>query len=163
MSPVQEETRVQQPFIPRVTEGSRPGGRALFALVALAGVFAFILTLFPDFLPLPFGGYADQRFGLLAVGGLLAVLPLLSVAGSRASGSAWGVLLPTVLLCLSFLALSVPFGHQPYAWAEPGMYAFFLMTMIVSGACLALTGCGVAFGHTLTAIIAATCMIYGLS
>ena len=50
-------------------------GRGLLVLVSAICALAFILVLFSDFLPLPFGGYADQRFFLVAAAGLLAVVP----------------------------------------------------------------------------------------
>ena len=50
-------------------------GRGLLVFVSAICVQAFILVLFSDFLPLPFGGYADQRFFLVAAAGLLAVVP----------------------------------------------------------------------------------------
>ena len=139
-------------------------GRGLLVLVSAICVLAFILVLFSDFLPLPFGGYADQRFFLVAATGLLAVVPFLSFTLKSAIRPAQClVLLPSFMLCLAFIGLAAPFWDQAYTWVEPGMYSFYFMAAIVSGSGLAWTGTGTVFVRFLILIIAATCLIYGLA
>jgi hypothetical protein len=71
----QEGSRVQRTSISDVSGVAHSMGRGLLVLVSAICALAFILVLFSDFLPLPFGGYADQRFFLVAAAGLLAVVP----------------------------------------------------------------------------------------
>jgi O-antigen ligase len=136
-------------------------GRFPPVLVGAAGFLAFVLVLFSDFIPTPFGGYASQRLFLAALCGLLIVVSVFSFAikhlfSTRAS-------LPTLILCLAFLLLSAPFYAQPYVWVEPGMYAFFFLASVSAGAYLSWSGNCVAYALLLVLIIAATCLIYGLA
>src|SRR5690554_5614328 len=135
------------------------------AIIVLSAFLAFTLVLFSDFMSTPLGGYADQRFLLIALSGLLvvctifsfAVTPLVSIRGALL------VLLPVVILCAAFIALALPFWSQLYAWVEPGMYFFFFLAMVVSGGYLAWGNGGVIYSRALISIIAATCLIYGLT
>ncbi len=155
---------MQRTSISDVSGVAHSMGRGLLVLVSAICVLAFILVLFSDFLPLPFGGYADQRFFLVAATGLLAAVPFLSFTLKSALRSAQClVLLPSFMLCLAFIGLAAPFWNQAYTWVEPGMYSFYFMAAIVSGAGLAWSGIGTVFVRFLILIIAATCLIYGLT
>ena len=155
---------MQRTSISDVSGVAHSMGRGLLVLVSAICVLAFILVLFSDFLPLPFGGYADQRFFLVAATGLLAAVPFLSFTLKSAIRPAQClVLLPSFMLCLAFIGLAAPFWNQAYTWVEPGMYSFYFMAAIVSGAGLAWSGIGTVFVRFLILIIAATCLIYGLT
>lgn len=155
---------MHQSPIPNVSEVFRPSCRYAQAIISISCVLTFILVLFSDFIPTPFGGYADQRFFLMAVSGLLVVVPVSSFAAELAvTPSRVWVFLPTLVLCLAFVALSIPFGSQAYVWVEPGMYAFYFLAAIASGACLAWTGASAAFARFFICAMAATCLIYGLT
>ena len=160
----QEGSRVQRTSIPDVSGVAHSMGRGLLVLVSAICVLAFILVLFSDFLPLPFGGYADQRFFLVAATGLLAVVPGIFFALKPAVAPVRSlVLLPTLLLCSAFIGLAVPFGERAYVWVEPGMYSFYFLAAIASGSALAWAGVGAVFVRFLILSIAATCLIYGLA
>ena len=101
---------------------------ALWLLVA--AVFACVL--FADFLLLPFGGYASQRF-LLA--GLLGLAVSFS-AGALIYQHGWplfGRIWPAGLVAGGFILLALPFGEVPYRWVEPGMYAAFFLGFVLVG------------------------------
>jgi len=116
-----EGLKVQRTSISDASQVSHSMSGALLVIVSALGVLAFILVLFSDFIPLSFGGYADQRFLLVAVTGLLAVVPVIFFALKPSAAPAQGlVLLPTLMLCLAFGGLAAPFGKQVYAWVEPG-------------------------------------------
>ena len=150
---------------PQASEIKKSAGGLFLALVAIAALLAFILVLFSDFIPSPFGGYADQRFFLVVVSGLLVIGAVASsVAKPPVSDrTAVSIALPTLILCLSFLLFSVPFYNQPYVWGEPGMYAFFFLATVASGAYLAWSGSGIYYARLLVLTIAATCLVYGLA
>lgn len=155
---------MHQSLIPNVSEVFRPSCRFAQAITSISCVLAFILVLFSDFIPTPFGGYADQRFLLMAVSGLLVVVPVSSFAAEFAVNLPRVlVFLPTLVLCLAFISLSMPFGNQAYIWVEPGMYVFYFLAVIASGACLAWAGASTAFARFFIWAMAATCLIYGLA
>ena len=135
------------------------------AIVGLSGLVALMLVLFADLLPLPFGGYADQRFALIVLSGLLSLLSIVSYAWRWPVNpvSAFRVWFPTLLLCVAYLLLSLPYLSQPYAWVEPGMYGFFFLSTFAAGAMLCWAASGVVYSRYLPAIIAACCTFYGLA
>ncbi|WP_417707999.1 O-antigen ligase family protein [Rheinheimera aquimaris] len=101
---------------------------ALWLLVA--AVFASVL--FADFLSLPFGGYASQRFilvGLLALVVSFSVVVLIYQHGWALSGR----ICPAALVAGGFILLALPFGETPYNWAEPVMYAVFFLGFVLTG------------------------------
>ena len=101
---------------------------ALWLLVA--AVFASVL--FADFLSLPFGGYASQRFILVDLLGLavsFSVVVLVYQHGWALFGRIW----PAVLVAGGFILLALPFGEAPYNWAEAGMYAAFFLGFVLVG------------------------------
>src|SRR5690606_42009069 len=97
-----------------------------------------------------FGGYADQRFVLVLLSGLLVISasigfffrPNLLVSGLM-------VFAPTLLLSLAFCLVAFAFRSQPYVWAEPGMYGFFFLAPVMAGFALGVTGDADRFIETL--------------
>ncbi|WP_144775878.1 O-antigen ligase family protein [Marinobacter maritimus] len=101
---------------------------ALWLFVAV--VFASVL--FADFLLLPFGGYASQRFilaCLLALVVSFSVVGLIYQHGWALLGRVWSV----VVVAGGFLLLALPFGEAPHNWAEPGLYAAFFLGFVLAG------------------------------
>lgn len=101
---------------------------ALWLLIAAA----FASILFADFLSLPFGGYASQRFilsGLLGLAVSFSAGVLVYQHGWALFGRIW----PAVLVAGGFILLALPFGEAPYNWAEPGMYAAFFLSFVLVG------------------------------
>ncbi len=101
---------------------------ALWLLVAAV----FVSVLFADFLSLPFGGYASQRFilaYLLALVVSFSVVVLIYQRGWALFGRIW----PAILVAGGFILLALPFGETPYNWAEPGMYAVFFLGFVLAG------------------------------
>lgn len=139
--------------------------RFILALYPVVGFLSFAFVLFSDFIPAPFGGYADQRFFLTALCGFLVAASLYSfvIKPPVSTRTAFTMMLPTLTLCLALLLLSASLYAQPYIWAEPGMYAFFFLATVTSGSYLSWLRKGVACARHLVLIIAATCLIYGLA
>ena len=101
---------------------------ALWLLV----ISVFISVLFADFLPLPFGAYASQRFilaGLLGLAVSFSAVLLVYQRGWALFGRIW----PVVLVAAGFILLALPFGETSYIWAEPGMYATFFLGFVLAG------------------------------
>jgi len=95
-------------------------------------VAVFASVLFADFLSLPFGGYASQRFilvGLLGLAVSFAVVILVYRHGWALFGRIWSV----VLVAGGFVLLALPFGEATYNWAEPGLYAAFFLGFVLAG------------------------------
>ncbi|GHD54169.1 O-antigen ligase [Marinobacter persicus] len=126
---------------------------------------ALVLVLFSDFLNTPFGGYADQRLALSFISGFLILASI--GAQARHSPLSRGVsakaFFPTLVLCLTFLLLSLSFQGQRYVWVEPGMYAFFFLATVAGGRWLVWSGGAAAFGFWLIVLVAALCALYGLA
>jgi O-antigen ligase len=98
--------------------------------LVLAAVFASVL--FVDFLPLPLGGYASQRFilaGILA----LSVSVSSAILTYRHGLALFRFIWPALLLSGGFLLLALPFFEAPYVWVEPGMYAAFFLGFVLLG------------------------------
>lgn len=92
----------------------------------------FVCVLFADFLPLPLGGYASQRFmlaGLLGLAIVFSVTVLVHQYGWALVKYMW----PAALIAGGFILLALPFGEATYAWAEPGMYAAFFLGFVLLG------------------------------
>lgn len=104
---------------------------ALWLLLAAV----FICVLFVDFLPLPFGGYASQRFMLVGLLGLAVVFPL-TVLVYRYGWALFRYIWPAVLIAGAFVLLAVPFHEAPYNWVEPGVYAAFFLGFVLLGCVL---------------------------
>jgi O-antigen ligase len=101
---------------------------ALWLLVA--AVFASVL--FADFLLLPFGSYASQRFILAGLLGL-AVSFLVGVLVYQHGWDLFGRIWPAILVAGGFVSLALPFGEASYIWVEPGMYATFFLGFVLAG------------------------------
>jgi O-antigen ligase len=101
------------------------------ALCLLIVVF-FLFVLFADFMPMPVGSYATQRFFLVGFLGLVVVF--LSAFLVYRDGFQRSVeLLPAVVLSVGFVLLSLPFGKAPFVWVESGMYAVFFLGFVLAG------------------------------
>lgn len=101
---------------------------ALWLLVAAV----FVCVLFADFLSLPFGGYASQRFILVGLLGLVVVFSL-TVLVYRYGWVLVRYVWPAALIAGGFVLLALPFGEASYNWAEPGMYAAFFLGFVLLG------------------------------
>jgi len=124
----------------------------------VAAVFASIL--FADFLSLPFGGYASQRFilsGLLALVVSFSVVVLVYQNGWALFGRVW----PAVLVAGGFILLALPFGDAPYNWAEPGMYAAFFLGFVLVGSLPGSDKQRQYWVVVLVSVAAATAALYG--
>lgn len=134
-------------------------------MLAVPVILVLAAVLFIDLFPAPYGGYADQRFLLVVLCGLLAILPVgfYALRCSSAAFRLFGVLVPTALLCIGLLVLSLPYRGHSYVWVEPGMYVFFFLAAVTSGAWLSIAGSGESFVRALVLIVAASCALYGLA
>lgn len=107
-------------------------GKTWNAVLWLVLVAVFVSVLFVDFLPLPLGGYASQRFilaGLLALSVSVSTTMLVYRHGLALFRFIW----PAALLSGGFLLLALPFFEAPYVWVEPGMYAAFFLGFVLLG------------------------------
>lgn len=143
----------------------RKSGNFVLLLVGVLALLALVLVLFSDFITLPLGGYADQRFALAILFGLLTFSVIISYARRWPVDlhTALRAGLPTFLLCLVYMLLSFPYRNQPYVWVEPGMYGFFFVSTFATGAMLSWMLSGVFFSQYFLTIIAVFCAFYGLS
>jgi len=134
-------------------------------LLGSMALLAVVQVLFSDFIGSPFGGYADQRFVLSLISGLL--IPVFIFLYARnwpvRLGVVFRTVLPTLVLCFAWFFLVLPFRAQPYAWVEPGMYALFFLTSVTCGGYLAWTGSATRYARFLALMVAATCTFYGLA
>ncbi|WP_417547080.1 O-antigen ligase family protein [Marinobacter segnicrescens] len=131
--------------------------------MAALGTWALASVLISDLMPTPLGGYADQRFLLVLLSGLLvtgSILTLLNQSQLRGC-SLVSELLPFTMFSVSFLLLTVPFASQSYLWVEPGMYGFYFLAVGCTG--VALARVDAAFGYTcfLILLVASGCALYG--
>lgn len=107
------------------------------AVLWLVFVAAFTSVLFADFLPLPFGGYASQRFiltGLL----VLSIVSSLMVMVYRYGWRLWKYLWPVAFIASGFVLLALPYKETSYNWPEPGMFATFFIGFVLLGNLLAI-------------------------
>lgn len=130
------------------------------------GVFSLILVLFGEYLVTGnLGSYASQRFTFAIIVGVLSGSSIIAWAlkGPLEVSCLAKLLFPTVLLCSAFLLLALPFRENAYVWAEPGMYAFFFLTINLVGLFLKGTGMTMVFVRSFLIGMVAACTIYGLS
>jgi len=128
-------------------------------------ILAIVRVLFSDLLPSVFGGYADQRFLLCLIFGVLAPTCAFFFLWRRTvslTGASWA-LKPALILSLAFLSFPLPFMNLPYLWVEPGMYALFFGVPLALGGVLSWTGGINGYTRFLVLISAAFCAFYGLS
>lgn len=157
--------RMQTNVNPQASSNRLSTGRLALALVIVAAFLAIVFVLFSDLIFTPLGGYADQRFFLAAVLGLIFVATVVQITVKPLvnTGTAFFVFSPVIVLSFAFLLLSVPFYTQPYVWAEPGMYAFFFLTMVFAGACLTWSEDSIHYARILVLIVASSCLVYGVA
>lgn len=101
------------------------------ALCLLVAAF-FLLVLFADFMPMPIGSYATQRFFLVGFLGFVIVFSsafLIYRDGFKSLVEIW----PAVALSIGFIFLSLPFHRALFTWVEPGMYALFFLGFVLAG------------------------------
>ena len=83
--------------------------KAWSVALGLLIVAFFLLVLFADFMPMPFGSYATQRFFLVGFLGLVVVFS--SAFLIYRDGFQWSVeVLPAAVFSVGFVLLSLPFG-----------------------------------------------------
>lgn len=155
---------MHQPNNPKISGFSPMLAGRLHAGIAVLAALGFVSVLFSDFIVTPLGGYADQRFLLGILTGVLVVvlvafLFLTTVSVRRISIP----LLPTLALSFAFVGVTALYYEQEYVWVEPGMYAFYFLAIIVSGVSLAGVNASVRYTHNLVLITAVACLVYGLA
>ncbi|WP_273204779.1 O-antigen ligase family protein [Marinobacter subterrani] len=147
------------------TEQKKTGYQSKTAVSVLtaATILAFAGVLFSDFLPGPFGGYANQRLLLVLLSGFLVVSSVLLLARSALASqqSLAFAIVPAALLAVSFPVLSLSFSGQPFVWVEPAMYAVYFMAIGLAGLCLAHSGSAERYAALLVSIAAVGCFFYG--
>lgn len=120
----------------------------------------FLLVLFAEFLPLPFGGYDSQRF-LLAL--MLVSILIYSVVWSvhcelnELLSRSW----PGLLVATMFLALAAPYHGAPFNWVEPVEYALFFASFTLSGAMIGGGRSAVYWAGVIATVAAVFVFFYG--
>jgi O-antigen ligase len=101
------------------------------ALCLLTASF-FLVVLFADFIPMPLGSYATQRFFLAGFLGFFVVLSLAFLI--YCDGFRWIInIWPVAVLSIGFVFLSLPFNKALFNWVEPGVYALFFLGFVLAG------------------------------
>jgi O-antigen ligase len=121
---------------------------------------AFMCVLFADFLPLPFGAYASQRFVLVGLLALAVAFPL-TILLCRHGWSLLTFIWPALLFAVGFILLAIPFRQAPYNWVEPGMYAAFFLGFVLTGCLLSRSGYRQTSIVALVTVAAVTVVFYG--
>lgn len=138
-------------------------GIATVLLSVLAGM-SFVSVLFIDLIPTPFGGYAEQRFFLVFVLGLLVLIAVVQCAdqadillfSSR-------IVAPTAFLCVGFIVVAFIYRAHSYVWVEPGMFALFFLAPFITGYWVSQKGFDNTFAAALAFICVALCGLYALA
>lgn len=114
----------------------------LKTLVLISIFISFFIVLFPDYITLPLGGYATQRFALVILCGFLLLISFLFLAikGFFENFSGLLVFSPTLVLILGLLLAPVIDVTNRYAWVEPGMYSFYFLSVFMFGILLVVSG-----------------------
>lgn len=136
----------------------------LSLLLVLLFSVSLVSTLFIDFIPMFFGGYADQRWLLILICGALSVVGALYGAKSRfyAVSLVSNPVAPFALIAFLFIVSSIMTkSEQPYRWVEPGMYAFYFLSIGVVGSWLALSGDINRYIYLFASAAAVACFFYG--
>lgn len=138
-------------------------GIATVLLSVLAGM-SFVSVLFIDLIPTPFGGYAEQRFFLVFVLGLLVLMAVVQFA-DQAETLLFSsrIVAPTVFLCAGFIVVAFAYRAQSYAWVEPGMFALFFLAPFFTGYWVSQRGVEKTFSAALVYVCVAVCGLYGLA
>ncbi|WP_300494138.1 O-antigen ligase [Marinobacter sp.] len=136
--------------------------RITLALIGCAVILCLLAVLFADFLPTYAGSYADQRFLLVGLIGVVSVAGIISIAmQGLPSKKAVLALLPAVLFVLAFPVLSIPFFEQLYAFIEPGLYSFYFAAAVSGGLVLVMQGMANQYVEIFVSVAAAACFLYG--
>lgn len=120
----------------------------------------FLVSLFSDFLPIAFGGYADQRF--FQVGLMVAVVVSGLIGGNLKFRQVdlMVTLWPIFIVAGLFLALSLPFANNEFIWVEPGLFAFFFLAFSVLGWRIRQEGLHQAAARLFVLITSVACFFY---
>lgn len=137
--------------------------RAAGTVLCLASLLSVTAVLFSDLLPGPFGGYADQRFLLFFLSGILLIGSILFLPTSPGINWSRGMasLLPVLLMSFFFLILATPFIGRPFLWVEPGMYAIYFLAIGFAGFCLSVSGFAAKYAYFLVSTAAIGSFFYG--
>lgn len=136
--------------------------RITLALAGFAVALSLLAVLFADFLPTYAGSYADQRFLLVSLLGIVSVAAIISIViRGLPSKKAVLALLPAALFTLAFPVLSIPFREQVYAFVEPGLYSFYFAAVILGGLVLVMQGGGSRYIEVFVSVAAVACFLYG--
>jgi O-antigen ligase len=100
--------------------------------LCLLTVSFFSIVLFADFITMPLGSYATQRFFLVSFLGLFVVFSsafLIYRDGFRWIVDIW----PAAMLSIGFVWSSSLFDEALFSWVEPGMYLLFFLGFVLAG------------------------------
>ncbi len=137
--------------------------RITLALTGCAVTLSLLAVLFADFLPTYAGSYADQRYLLVGLIGVVSVAGTMFIATQRlASKKAMFALLPAFSFVLAFPVLSIPFLEQLYAFVEPGLYSFYFAAAVLGGLVLMAQGMVNRYLEIFVSVAAAACFLYGV-
>ena len=137
--------------------------RITLALTGCAVTLSLLAVLFADFLPTHAGSYADQRFLLVGLIGVVSVAGTMFIAAQGVpSKKAMLALLPAFSFALAFPVLSIPFLEQLYAFVEPGLYSFYFAAAVFGGLVLVRQGMASRYVEIFVSIAAAACFLYGV-
>ena len=132
------------------------------AFAACSVSLTLLAVLFADFLPMYAGSYADQRFLLIGLVGLVSVAAAFFVLSrGLPSTRAAFALLPALLFIFGFPILSIPFREQVYTFVEPGLYAFYFAAMVSGGLVFAMQGAAHRYVEVFVSVAAVACFFYG--
>ena len=134
-------------------------------VVGCAGFCSLVLVLFADFIGVGFGSYSEQRFALSLALGFFTVLGfyLNLRLWVHARATHLKIFVPTVVLSSAFILTALPFAGETYVWVEPGMYAFFFLSICLTGAVLGGSAFGAQYVLILIFSVAVVGTLYGFS
>lgn len=136
--------------------------RITLVLAGFVTTLSLFAVLFADFLPMYAGSYADQRFLLVGVTGVVSVAGIMFIAmQGLPSKKAMFSLLPAISLMLAFPLLSIPHIEQAYALVEPGLYSFYFSAVVFGGLVLVMQGVANRYVEIFVSIAAVACFLYG--
>lgn len=136
--------------------------RITLALTGCAVTLSLLAVLFADFLPTYAGSYADQRFLLVGLIGVVSVAGTMFIAAQGLpSKKTMFALLPAFSFVLAFPILSIPFLEQLYAFVEPALYSFYFAAAVFGGLVLVRLGIANRYIEIFVSVAAAACFLYG--
>lgn len=135
------------------------------ALTLLAIFLSFFVILFSDYIFLPLGAYATQRFSLASFMALLIIVPAVVFLFKPPQFKMFNlrIFVPTLLLVSGFLFSALNSLGQHYVWVEPGMYAFFFLSVFMFGVFLACCRWQNSYAMLLVVVSTIACCLYGLN